>query len=231
MPDQRKARARPPEDSRTREWLQLLAAIVGLVSAVAGGVFGVLANQAKADAQAATTTTQKRADDAQTRIADLTRELTAARTANDDLRHRLAAPGDVAPAETFRHGTVVLSRGRRLDLDAAQSDPQWGILADHEWAVDLGWEYGCDGICFGDGSSDFLNRDDRVIVDDEPNQQVCSTTTGYATGDIPVAVVRAGLTFCVITDQQRTAAVRVVETAGSAAPLELEVTTFAKPGD
>ena len=94
---------RPPDsqprgDRPTREWIQLAAAVVGLLAAIAAGTFGILANKAKVDAQVTTSTAQKQAGAAQAQIDNLNKQLAQEQATTEDLRSQLAAQSSTAPA-------------------------------------------------------------------------------------------------------------------------------------
>ena len=222
------------------EWIQLAAAIVGLLSALVGGIYGVLSNRAKATAQATAESAHRQADDAQVRIESLERQLASTQAENESLKGSVtdppavspsATPGAKNPADVYHKGTVNLAWGRRIDLDAPPTDPQWGVLVNSGWEVDLGWGYGCDGICFGNGSSDFHNQDDRVVVDSNASKETCTSTTGYSTGNFSIAKVKSGFTFCIVTDKGRVSIVSVVDVKGASEPIKLDITTYSKAGE
>lgn len=236
---------RPPDsqprgDRPTREWIQLAAAVVGLLAAIAAGTFGILANKAKVDAQVTTSTAQKQAGAAQAQIDNLNKQLAQEQAANEDLRSQLAAQSSTAPAapltgsdpaDVYHTGKVTIAPGRTIDLDATPSDPQWGELGNDGDEIDVGWEFNCDGICLGDGSTDFVNSDDRLIAPASATKATCDNNTGYEKGPISITKVKKGLTVCVITNQGRTSIFQVIATTGPSEPIQLKLTTYAKPGD
>ncbi|WBB76008.1 hypothetical protein O7602_11020 [Micromonospora sp. WMMD1128] len=228
-----------PKERTAREWLQLMAALVGLAAAIVTGIYGIWANKAKTDAQAESATAQQDVDNAHKQIQDLQKQVQAIQSENARLREQGNPQGappsspsaDVAIGDIYHKGLVTVAYGKRIDLDAPPDDPQWGSIVDDRAKVDLGWQFYCDGLCFGEGSARFPIQDNNLIVGSEATGETCMATSGYKIGSIARTKVKRGLTVCVVTDEGRFSLVRVADVGDPASPIRFEVTTFMKSGD
>jgi hypothetical protein len=132
-----------------------------------------------------------------------------------------------AKVGVFREGDVTVAAGKRIDVDAVPNDPQWGTLQDESGRIDLVWIGQCGGLCITDG----YHQLQRLIVGSAADQTTCAQTTGYTTGDVPVAKVKNGLTLCLVSTEGRFAVVKIVSVGLPSKPIRLHVTTYAKAGD
>ncbi len=215
--------------------------MVGLITALAGGILAVTSTQDKKAAEATATEAGARADDASEVISDLRSSLAAEQARNTELeaQHDGAGGADapsattpapaVAAAGVYHSGSFKLLSRHQADLDVPPDDPQWGTLSTRPGAVnDIEWRPYDDPAVGKPAQSDdhFLQMSYT-----RPSEKDCRTATGYTQDEISLDSVRVGAYFCWLTDENRCAVIRIDAMASDLSTATVAATVFKKSGD
>ena len=220
----------PPGRRAPRVWPWKVATVFFMIVALAAGLFGVWAYLGKSRAENKVSASATPVSTPATTLPTTeptTDPPTAEPSADLPSDDPTSDPGVPAKVGVFREGNVTVAAGKRIDVDAVPNDPQWGTLLDDPGRTDLTWIGNCGGLCV----TSLNNPLERLVVGADADQTTCAQTTGYTTGDIPVAKVKNGLTLCVVSTEGRFAVVKVVSVGLPSKPIKLHVTTYAKAGD
>jgi hypothetical protein len=220
-----------------REKFELATAVVGLATAVAAGVFGLVSTRGKVAAEATAAQSETKASDSADRVRVLQDQIAARDKRIADLEAQLATspgaedptPTTPAPDGVFHEGSFTLLIRHQADLDAQADDPQWGTVSTPPGAVkDIEWRPYEDPTIGKpeEGSSQFL-----LIGSAAPTEGDCKNLTGYAQDPIALTAVKVGTYFCWITDQGRYAVVRIKTMPKDLSSVTIAAIVFKKDGD
>lgn len=222
-----------------RERFELATAIVGLTTAVAGGVFGLVSTRGKVAAQETAAQSETKASGSAEQARILQGQIAARDRHIADLEAQLASGTDAGgdgPTPTtpvsggiFHEGSFTLLIRHQADLDTQADDPQWGTVSSSPGAVnDIEWRP-YENPTMGrpeEGSSQFLR-----IGSTAPTESDCQNRTGYAQDPIDLASVEVGTYFCWITNQGRYAVVRIRTMPKDLSSVTIAAVVFKKDGD
>ena len=203
--------------------LTLTTAIFGCLSAFLGLKTSELSDQ-RNNAQAVATSARSTVVSLRTNNSALQVSNSALASATQSLRSQLALPSATAltpSAVVVRHSAtslVLALDGEGANLDAPQSDGQWGRNAD-KTDVD---------ITYGAGELGFGGRDALILGAGIPaSYSSCSTETGYSGADVQLEDIQVGQGICVKTDGNRYAALKVRQAV--TARIVFDVVTYDPP--
>lgn len=204
----------------------LIISVLGILTATMTVVTGVLAYQTAAITKEKEQA-QSSAASSDNSVSDLQRQNDALMTEINELRSQSNVPGPAGdplplPGPTVRHsGQLVLAAGVAADLDAPQSNPQWGPgdSASNDIAYDESYQ----------GISHYTGIPTLALGTTKADYNSCRNTTGYASEGISPDSVQPGMYACIKTSENRYSALRIVQV--SPQKLTLNVVTYDPPFD
>jgi hypothetical protein len=211
----------------TKSWLPFLTAILVLATAALGLYTKQVADQ-RDEAQAGSDELEAEKQQLEQQIADLEEQTAGLEadleeaqqtpvTSPTTTRGGTTAPTDDATPEVLRQSgaapvTIAWGRGIDLDTDAAN------------------WDVGPSGDVFYSGESVSGRLSQFVLVTAPPTPAECAAST-LPVGYLPEEQAVVGQQFCVHTDEERWAYVRIAAIDGEARTISFDVTVWKLPTD